>query len=203
MSSVKEGVAGKFMRKVPNLISFKCLCHQENTALKHVYQKFPILENFNIKLSSIIAYFTIAPKKMRILENAQMELEYEGCYRLLKPKMIRWNSFFYATHRVQLIYPAIIKTLKHIESISILKTDQFDAKEKREMMEDFNFIYLIHWLSDFLCPLCSLNKQLQNANYQFSFLKEQLINTTTFLKQEYLVQAADSLFANNLDRIGN
>jgi len=82
-----------------------------------------------------------------------------------------------------------------LKAFLYLKTDQLDAKKKREM-----FIYLIHWLSDFLCPLCSLNKQLQNANYQFSFLKEQLINTTTFLKQEYLIQAADSLFANNLDR---
>jgi len=98
MSSDNEGVAGKFMRIIPKLLSFKCLCHQEALALKHTYKEFTSLRNFSRQLLEIIGFFENSPKKLIILQNSQSQLDYDKIYSFIKGKEIRWNSFFHATN---------------------------------------------------------------------------------------------------------
>ena len=95
MSSVKDGVAGKMMMENKLLKSFKCVAHQENLAVKHIYKENEELHKFNRKLFDIIGFFEQSPKKIKILEDIQAELDYEKIYHVIKAKEIRWNSFFY------------------------------------------------------------------------------------------------------------
>ena len=199
MSSLKEGVAGKFKQDLPVLISFKCVCHQENLALKHTYKKFEQLGRFNRKLVNIISYFQNSPKKVRILEEIQYELEFDSVLKLIKAKEIRWNSFFYATNRIRQLYPALIKTLDEIKRQSILKEDKKEAQEIKNLLLDFNFVYLLNWLSDFLNPICHLNKQLQTSNYQIIYLKQQIEQTINTLKSDYDIQKPNIYNSNNFD----
>ena len=89
MSSTQEGLAGKLKKDISYLNLFKCIAHQENLALKHTYKKFEQLTRFNRKLVSVISYFQNSPKKVRILENSQCEMEYETIYKLIKAKEVR------------------------------------------------------------------------------------------------------------------
>ena len=101
MASTKDGLAGKLKKDIKLLNSFKCIAHQQNLALKHTYKEFDQLTRFNRKLVSIISYFQTSPKRVRILENSELELDYDRIFKLIRAKEIRLNSFFYATTRVR------------------------------------------------------------------------------------------------------
>ena len=197
VSSIQDGVAGKLKRELPKSNSFKCVCHQENLALKHTYKKFENLSGFNKKLANIIFYFQNSPKKIRILEDFQMEMEFDTIFKLIRAKEIRWNSFFYATNRIRQLYPAIIKTLAEIERIVILKEELKEALDIKEIITDFNFVFILNWLSDFLNPICHLNKQLQASNYEIAYLKEQIIDTINIIRNDYSDSNKQNLNDNN------
>ena len=186
MSSEKEGVAGLLMKDLPQAKTFKCICHQESLALKHTYKEFNALQDFNADLYNIIAYFARSPKKIVILDNVQQELDYETTYRLIKAKEIRWNSFFYATNRVRELYPALIKALKQITIGSFKKLDQDKALELIEKMCNFNFVLMLNWLSDFLGPICFLNKLLQAPSYKLGNLQTHINSTLSFFENSYI-----------------
>jgi hypothetical protein len=86
MASTQDGLAGKLKKDIKFLNSFKCIAHQQNLALKHTYKKFDQLTRFNRKLVSIISYFNSSPKRVRILEDAEAELDYENSFKLIKAK---------------------------------------------------------------------------------------------------------------------
>jgi len=88
VSSEGNGVAGLLEKDLPLLKSHKCLCHLQNTALKHTYKQFPRLQNFNKDLGYVINFIDNSPKKLRILEDSQIKLEYKSIYQLLKAKEI-------------------------------------------------------------------------------------------------------------------
>ena len=78
VSSLGNGVAGLIKRDLPKLLSHKCLCHLQNTALKHTYKQFQQFQSFNKNLLEVINYIDNSPRKQRIIEDKQIELEYEN-----------------------------------------------------------------------------------------------------------------------------
>ena len=197
MSSNGNGVAGRMKHDLKKLCNFKCICHQENLALRHTYSHFSELSKFNELLYDIISYFCNSPKKVKIVENNQVEMDYDKIYSFIKPKEIRWNSFYYATNRVRKLYPALLKTIKQIESNAILKEELKDAQEIYNKLTDFNFIYILNWLSDFLMPICDLNKTLQSNTFELIKLKESIKTTLRILKFDYIEFTRENL--NNLN----
>jgi len=186
MSSDNEGVAGKFMRIIPKLLSFKCLCHQEALALKHTYKEFTSLQNFNRQLFEIIGFFENSPKKLIILQNSQSQLDYDKIYSFIKGKEIRWNSFFHATNRVRELFPAIVEALKHMSDGPFKKEDKKCAADPLYKILDFHFLYRLNWLSDFLAPICNLNKTLQASSYKLGDLWSDIQSSIDFLRSCYI-----------------
>ena len=88
-------MTGKFIHDNKLIRSFKCVCHQENLAVNHMYKQFDELQKFNKKLSSIISHIQTSPKKIRILQNMQEEAEFDKAYNLLRAIEVLWNSFFF------------------------------------------------------------------------------------------------------------
>jgi len=186
MLSDKNGVAGKFKKDIPDLSSFHCLCHQEALALKHTYQHFPEFQNFNKTLFSVISYFDNSPKKLVILQTTQNNLEYENIYKLITAKEVRWNSFFYATNRIRELYPAILETLQTISKGSFKIHEKANAEDLLNRISDFDFLFMLHWLSDFLAPICFLNKILQSSTYKLAELASDVQDSLNFLNESYI-----------------
>ena len=193
MSSNKNGVAGKFKEDIPGLLSFHCLCHQEALALKHTYKEFSELQNFNKSIFNVISYFDNSPKKIVILQNSQAELEFEGIYKLIRAKEVRWSSFFYDTSRIRELYPAILESLMTISKGSFKIQEKSIAEDIYENIADFNFVFMVHWLSDFLAPICSLNKILQSSTYKLADLNSHVQGALKFLNESYISVERSSL----------
>ena len=98
------------------------------------------------------------------------------------------------------MYSAIILTLKEIERSSIIKEDQKEAQQMREKFSEFYTVFILHWLSDFLAPICLLNKQLQAQSYQLGSLKEQISLTIQQLRDNYLFKKPNLFSPDNLDQ---
>lgn len=187
VSSEGNGVAGLMAKDIPGLKSHKCLCHLQNTALKHTYQKYEMLQMFNKDLCELINFINFSPKKLKILEDKEKELEFETSYQLIRGKEVRWNSFAYATSRVRLLYAAIHDVTE--EYVKIAKTkheERVTLNIKNQYIQDFNFVFLLHWLSDFLQPICSLNKQLQRENYELAHLQDEVDVVINILETDYI-----------------
>jgi len=152
-----------------------------------MYKEFKLIQLFNKNLVELINYIDNSPKKIKILKDKQKELEFENIYQLLKAKEIRWNSFLYATNRVRLLYPAIHNAVSEFISIAPTKTYEKIAISMRDQyIKDFNFLFLMHWLSDFLQPICSLNKHLQSESYQLAMLEDEITDIVTILDVDYI-----------------
>jgi len=187
VSSEKNGVPGLMQKDLKVLKSFKCLAHAENTALRHTYTEFKQMQTFNKGLTHLISYMDGSPKRIRILENAQLALDYENTYQVLKAIVIRWNSFCYATDRLRILYPALHEALDEFIRIAVTAVDTKEAKEiKEKYLLDFNFVYTMHWLCDFLPPLADLNKSLQASTYQLAKLKDDIETVSRILLADYI-----------------
>jgi hypothetical protein len=151
-----------------------------------MYKEFPLIQAFNKKLTELINYIDDSTTRVRIMEDKQMALEFENIYQLLKAKEIRWNSFSYSTNRVRKLFSAIYDSSNEFIRIAKNKNDEKEAiRMREEYILDFNFVYLMNWLSDFLQPICSLNKSLQEANYQLAKIKDDIETTIKILKADY------------------
>ena len=200
VSSEKNGIPGLMKKDLPLLKSHKCLCHLQNTALRHTYKKFKRLGTFNKDLVEFINYIQNSPKKIRILNEKQIELEFEDVYGLIKAKEIRWNTFFYATERVRSLYPTLHESSLEFIQMAILKDDERNAMNFRNnYILNFEFLYILHWLSDFLQPICLLNKQLQEKTYQLARLKDDISIVVEILDSDYINVVKPPL--NNLDNM--
>ena len=91
MSSVKKSVAGKIKKDLLLLKSSKLVYVIKKISHKKMPPK--ILINHLSKFNNIISYFQNSPKK--ILENSQIELEFDTVFKLIKVKEIKWNSFLH------------------------------------------------------------------------------------------------------------
>jgi len=88
-SSKGNDITALLEKDIPLVKSHKCLCHQQNTALKRTYKNFKMLQSFNKDLCEVINYINWSPKKIKIPEDKEKELEFNNNYQLLKAKEIR------------------------------------------------------------------------------------------------------------------
>lgn len=123
---------------------------------------------------------------MKILQNVQEEEEFERSYNLLRTKEVRWNSFYYATNRVRLLFSPILMALKKLISQADTKHEEADVDEIYKSITDFKFVYMMNWPSDFLGPVCELNKNLQAANYELAKFKENIDLTINIVRADYV-----------------
>jgi hypothetical protein len=187
VASEGGGVPGLLMQDLKLLKSHKCLCHLQNTALKHTYKNFPLIQSFNKKLVDLVNYIDGSSVRVRIMEDQQIQNDFDNVYQLIKAKEIRWNTFFYCTNRVRKLYAAIHDAAGAFIKVASTKNEEKEAIEmKNKYILDFNFVYLLHWLSDFLQPICVLNKALQETNYQLAKLKDDIDTTLQVLKADYI-----------------
>ena len=66
-----------------------------------------------------------------------------------------------------------------------MKEDIQEANEMKLRLTDFNFVYLLNLLSDFLSPITHLDKQLQSSKYKISHLKQRVEDTINILKSDH------------------
>ena len=186
VSSEENGVAGLMERDLSLLLSYKCLAHAQNTALRHTYKNFSRLQIFNKKLFNIINYIDGSPKRNTILNDAQIEAGYENIMKVIRAKEIRWNSFFLATNRIRELYTAIYNALDEYKSEAKNKSEEKEIIEIKECLTDFNFVYIMNWLSDFLQPILKLNKLLQLSEYELAKIEDHVDETIYILNADYI-----------------
>ena len=80
-------------------------------------------------------------------------------------------------------------------------SEQACAIEMLNKISDFNFFYTLHWLTDFLAPICYLNKILQAPSYKLGDLSNHIKSSTDFLKTNYINVEKPLLTNSNIENI--
>ena len=60
------------------------------------------------------------------------------------------------------------------------------AEDFKNQEKNFNFLSMLHWLGDFLQPICSFNKSLQSKEFQLAKLKDEINDVIQILNTDYI-----------------
>jgi hypothetical protein len=164
MISDQNGVYGRLKQKIPGLIANHCCIHKLALAVKNlgIYKKPKNLslltetekdelvmkmevKKFNTNIHSLIAFFTTSSKRLKILEDHELEI-LDVHLRLRKPLDVRWLSHYQALSRIFEIFPAIMQSLQDIYETD----DNEEAYDLLAKIERFQFLFLVCVMSDVL-----------------------------------------------------
>ena len=158
MIGEKNGVYGNFKNDIPNLISIHCLAHRINLVSSDIIEKFPLLKLIDTTLYNGHKLFKRSPQKLQILEALELQ-ELKKIYKVLKPTKIRWFSLYNALIRLLFLWNPMVEALKELEN------EDVNALGLYSCLTTYKFLFMAHYLTDFMGTLNILNLVFQDKKY--------------------------------------
>ena len=178
MKGCNNGVAKQLQDNVnKNIIDIHCIAHKFALATNDATSVSPTIKEYENQMRKINQFFNKSSTRLDVLKRFQIEYN-EPQLKVPSYTSIRWLSFYDTVKNVRRILQSLCATFKHY-------LPNKKALELYNILSDYKFLYLTHYLSDILNHLNETSLVFQKPNISFFSSASVIENLKKVIKASY------------------
>ena len=180
MTGVNKGVAARFKRLVPTVVTTHCMAHRLQLLTEKAANRCPAITKYIGVLNTFAKALKFSPKLCRILESSK-ELYGEDACKVRQVFFTRWLSFVDSVQAIASCLASVISAT-YAAAAERLADGQAVLLGCARQMATYKFMYLTAFLSDAVGIIAILNKTLQKDALTYAAVKPHIDTTVIALQ---------------------
>ena len=168
MCGSRGGVTALLKKDVPHLIAVHCVAHRLELSILDVIKDISYIGKFESVVKKVYEFYSRSPRRTKDLKEIADIMEDESIIKFTGILAVRWVSS--KLRAVKALLHNWKCAVLHLEetSHSTTRDDAAKATGLHAKLKQYNFVYFLHFMVDFLDEISKISVKFQQATSTFN-----------------------------------